>query len=107
MIEVKVPKEIRKYKEKILGGFSLRQLFFLIITGSIVIPIYLYLKNYLGDDITGYVIMIIAVPLLLAGFYEKDGLTFEKYIGYFIRFNFFEGQKRKYIVENNFIEEDM
>ncbi len=107
MIEVKVPKEIRKYKEKILGGFSLRQLFALIVTGAIVIPIYIYLKEYLGDDMTGYIIMITAIPMLLIGFYEKDGLTFEKCIGYFLRFNFLENQKRKYIVENIFIEEEM
>ncbi len=107
MIEVKVPKEIRTYKEKILGGFSLRQLLSLIVTGSIVIPVYIYLKEYLGDDMTGYIIMIIAIPMLLVGFYEKDGLTFEKYIGYFLRFNFLEDQKRKYIVEKIVIEEEL
>ena len=107
MIEVKVPKEIRTYKERILGGFSLRQLLSLIVTGSIVIPVYIYLKEYLGDDMTGYIIMIIAIPMLLVGFYEKDGLTLEKYIGYFLRFNFLEDQKRKYIVEKIVIEEEL
>jgi len=106
MIEVKVPKEIRKYKEKILGGFSLRQICALVATTAIVSPIYIYIKKYIGDDATGYLIMIISLPILLTGFYERDGLPFEKYIIYFLKFNFLEDQKRKYVVEN-FMEEEI
>lgn len=106
MIEVKIPKEIRKYKEKIIGGFSIRQLLAFLVTGAIVSPIYIYLRKYIGDDITGYLIMIIAAPILLVGFYEKDGLPFEKYVIYFLNYTFLVSQKRKYIVENVLPEED-
>lgn len=105
MIERKIHKDVRKYKEKIVGGLTLRQLIAVVITAIVVIPLYQILKMYLGENITSYVIMIVALPILLTGFYDKDGLNFEKYIKYFIEFHFITPQKRKYVVEN-IMEED-
>lgn len=106
MIEIKIPKEIRKYKEKVVGGLTLRQLIAVIITGSIVIPLYIFLKNIIGHQPTSYIVMFISIPFLLLGFYEKDGLKFEKYIVYFMKFYFLVPQKRKYLVEPIREEED-
>lgn len=104
MIEIKIPKDVRKYKEKVVGGFTLRELITLIVTALIDISIYIFLKDKIGKQFSSYLVMFISIPFLLLGFKEKDGLKFEKYVIYFLKFHFLTPQKRKYIVEN--IKED-
>lgn len=104
MIEIKIPKDVRKYKEKVVGGFTLRELITLIVTALIDISIYIFLKDKIGKQFASYLVMFISIPFLLLGFKEKDGLKFEKYVIYFLKFHFLTPQKRKYIVEN--IKED-
>lgn len=43
MIAVRIPEEIRKYKEKILFGLTARQLITTIIAFAICVPLYLSL----------------------------------------------------------------
>ena len=100
MIEVKVPGEVRKYKEKVLGPFTLRQVIAIGITLPIVIPLYIFLLDQAGQSIASYVIMFVGGPLLLIGFYEKNGQPFEKYLMQIIKFHFVLPSRRKYIVEN-------
>ena len=104
MIEIKVPKEVRAYKEKVIGPFTLRQIFSGLITFPLVIPLFLYLNNKVGQQVASYVCMAIGGPLLLAGFYEKNGMPFEKYLLTIFKFTFVIPQRRKYIVQN--IKED-
>lgn len=78
-IEVRVPEEIKDYKENIIAGLSVRQL----ICGGIAllcgIPTFLLLKN-INMDIATYATMLVVVPAFCVGFIKKDGYTFENYI---------------------------
>lgn len=106
MIEVKVPKEVRAYKEKIIGPFTLRQLVSGLIAFPIVIPLFIFLLDKFGQQIASYICMAVGGPLLLIGFYEKNGQPFEKYMKQILRFYFVLPQKRKYITQNITFEED-
>lgn len=106
MIEVKVPKEIRAYKEKIIGPFTLRQIVSGLITFPIVIPLFIYLLPKVGQQVASYISMALGGPLLLLGFYEKNGQPFEKYLIQIILFYFILPQNRKYSIQNIAVEED-
>lgn len=106
MIEIKVPKEVRAYKEKIIGPFTLRQIVSGLITFPIIIPLFMYLLPRVGQQVSSYISMAIGGPLLLIGFYEKNGQPFEKYLIQIILFYFVLPQKRKYLIQNIAVEED-
>lgn len=102
MIEIKIPKEIRDYKETLFLGLNLRQIICLVIVFSINVPLYLFIKPYIGDELASWVVMFTGVPLFLVGFIKFDGMPFEQYFKIMIRFNFIVPRKRKFKVENIF-----
>lgn len=79
-IEVRVPKEITEYKEKILFGLSIRQL---ICFGSAItlgIGSYYFISKYINQNLASYIVILETIPLFALGFFKKDGFTFEKYV---------------------------
>lgn len=96
-IEVRVPEEIKDYKENIIAGLSVRQL----ICGGIAllcgIPTFLLLKN-VNMDIATYATMLVVVPAFCVGFIKKDGYTFENYIKIRMR-SYFVKNRRIYETE--------
>lgn len=99
-IEVRIPKEITEYKEKILFGLSIRQLICFSSAILLCVGTYILLVNFLGlsKDIVSYIVIIEAMPLLAAGFIKKNGLTFEKYAKLFLKHKF-GTKKRTYKTE--------
>lgn len=100
MIEIKIPKEIRDYKEVIFAGLTLRQIICLSIAFLINVPLYLYTKPYIGDELASWLVIFTGVPIFLIGFIKFDGMSFEKYFKIMLRFNFLVPRKRKYKTEN-------
>jgi len=86
-IEVRIPKEITEYQEKIIFGMSVRQLICLSSAVVLSIGTYILLTSVLGlsMNVASYVIVIESLPLMAIGFLRKNGLTFEKYAALFIR----------------------
>lgn len=100
MIEIRVPKEIRAYKEKIFFGMNLRQLICSIITLSINVPMYWYGRKYIGDEAISWIVIITAMPLFCIGFFSYNGMNFEQFIVAFMQSEFLYPQKRKYESED-------
>lgn len=84
-LEVRVPKEITEYKEKILFGLSIRQLFSFIIALLIGFSAYFIFFKFFGKDVASYVVILITMPIFGFGFFRKDGFPFEKYIFIILR----------------------
>ena len=80
MIEIKVPKEITEYKEKFLFGLTIRQCVSAVVALAICVPLYIFGKDYLGDDLVGWLVILIAVPIFGFGFFKYDGMPFEIFI---------------------------
>lgn len=97
MIEVRIPKEITEYKEKVIFGLSIRQLIFFTLTIILSLFSYFILTKKLGlsMDSASYVIILESLPLLAIGFIKINGFTFEKYAVLVIRHKL-GTQKRKY-----------
>lgn len=102
MIEVKIPKEIRNYKEKLFFGLNLRQILCTIIALGINIPLYFALKEYLSADLVSWIIIGIALPIFLIGYFNYNGMPFEQFVACIFRFMFLTPQRRKYKTDNLF-----
>lgn len=96
MIEIKIPKEITDYKEKFLFGLTVRQLVSAVVALAICVPLFILGKDYLGEDIVGWIIILVAIPVFAFGFFKYDGMPFEKFLAILYRQKWVEPQKRKY-----------
>ena len=78
-IEVRVPEEIKDYKESIIAGLSIRQLACGAFAFGCGVPTFLLLRN-INMDLATYATMAAVAPAFCVGFIKKNGYTFEKYI---------------------------
>lgn len=83
-IEPRIHDEIKDYQEKFYN-FTLRQWIFGILIIITTVPIYLLLSPKLGSDITGWIVIIIAIPIGFFGFIPIQGLKAEKIIFFWKR----------------------
>lgn len=100
MIDIRIPKEIRNYKEKIYAGLNLRQLICVGLAICINVPLYWYGRKILGDDLASWLVMVTAVPLMSIGFIKYNGMSFEELLIAILNFELLTPQKRKYRVKN-------
>ena len=99
-IVVRIPKEIKEYKEKLILGLNVRQLASSIVALGVVVPFYIFGRKYVNDEIISWLSIIIALPVVGFGFFKYNGMTFEQFALAFIRFEFLLPAKRKYKTSN-------
>ena len=100
MIEVRIPKEIRKYKEKLFFGLTLRQSICTAIGLITSIPVYIVVSQRMGEDFASWVVIFIGMPLFLLGYFNYNGLNFEQFIVAYLQSEVIYPKKRKYKTEN-------
>ena len=83
-IEPRIHDEIKDYKEKFYN-FTLRQWIFGILILLATVPLYLFLSPKIGSDLSGWIVIIVAIPIAFFGFIPIQGLNAEKIIFYCIR----------------------
>lgn len=66
-------------------GFTARQWIFGILTALIVVPTYIYGKDYIGEDLASWIVIIVAIPIVFIGFVPIQGLKAEKILPYWWR----------------------
>ena len=94
MAYVPVPKDLDKIKTKVAFNLTKRQLIGFAVAALIGIPVYLTVKKYLPNDISLIFLLIFTFPVFYITFFDKDGLTFEKYFKFFYLHKFYQPQKR-------------
>lgn len=102
MIEIRIPKEIRTYKEKLFFGLNLRQLIWTIIAIIINVPLYWFGREYVGADTASWIVILIAMPLFMIGYFNYNGMTFEQFLKSVIQQEIIYPQRRKYMTVNMF-----
>lgn len=102
MITVRIPKEIRAYKEKLVFGLTARQLIATGIAVVICVPLYIYGRAYINEELLSWIVMGIALPCAGIGFVTKNGMPFEKYIGAIIKQQLVYPQKTSFKTKNFF-----
>ncbi len=103
MIEIRIPKEIKNYREKLFFGLTLCQCICAGVALLICVPLYIFGNKFLPQEAVSWLVLIIAAPLMLAGFFRYNDMTFEQFaVEYF--FHNFTPQKRLYSYEPPFME---
>ena len=76
-MEVKIPREVRNYKESIFLGLSMRQFFCSAVAVGIAVLAYFGLRESLGNEGVSWVCILIALPVALIGFVTYHEMTLE------------------------------
>jgi len=96
LIEVRIPKEIREYKEKLFFGLNIRQTVTTALALAICVPLYIMGQKYINKEILSWLVIAIAAPLILIGYFNFNQMPFEKFIVTWFNMNF-NPQKRKFV----------
>lgn len=102
MIELEVPKDIRKYEAKLFGPFTTRQLICFVAACIIAFVVYKSAILLMPQDICIFFTLIIIAPLLLCGWVKVYGMPFEKFAKVAFTTTFVSPKVRKYVTENAF-----
>lgn len=103
MIEIRIPKEIKNYREKLFFGLTLRQCICAGAALLICVPLYIFGNRFLPQEAVSWAVVIIAAPLMLAGFFRYNDMNFEQFAVEYIAHHF-HPQKRIYEYEPIFME---
>ena len=103
MIEIRIPKEIKNYREKLFFGLTLRQCICAGAALLICVPLYIFGNKFLPQEAVSWVVVLIAVPLMFAGFFRYNDMQFEQF-AVEIFYYYFTPQKRVYSYETIFME---
>ena len=103
MIEIRIPKEIKNYREKLFFGLTLRQCICAGIALLICVPLYIWGHHFLPQEAISWIVVFIAVPLMLTGFFRYNDMAFEQFALEVIHFYAYP-QKRVYSYEPPFME---
>jgi len=103
-IEVRIPKEIKEYKEKIIFGLSFRQLISVFVGGVICLGTYFLIKPIVGTDLASDIIIFEALPIFAFGFIKVRSFNFETYAKIFLKHKL-TNNKRTY--ENKIYRENL
>lgn len=101
MAYVEVPKDLGEVKTKIIFGLTSRQLVHLLAGGLLGIGTYLIARNKLGDSAASLLLMIVSGPVIVSGFYSKDGKTLMQYLKMILQDNL-TPRKRIYQTNNKY-----
>lgn len=103
LIEIRIPKEIKNYREKLFFGLTLRQCICAGTALLICVPLYIFGNKILPQEAVSWVVILVAVPLMLVGFFRYNDMMFEQFAVEFM-FHNFTPQKRIYSFEPPFME---
>ena len=103
-VEIKVNKDFRSHKEAIFFGLSLRQLVCCALALGAALGVYFGLHDILGDETTSWLCILAAAPIGVAGFFQYNGMTFEKYVWQVVKTCFLCAGPRKWKSENYLYE---
>lgn len=77
-MEVKVNREIRDYSESVFFGMSLRQCAFAGAACAAAVGVFFAAEPVLGLEVTSWLCILAAVPLVALGFLKWHGMTAEQ-----------------------------
>lgn len=96
MTFVPIPKDLTDVKTKIMFNLTGRQLVNFVIAGAIAIPTFIFSKDYIGNELSVMLVMILTSPFIFFAFFEKDGLSGIQYLKNIIDFKYKKSPIRIY-----------
>ena len=84
-MEVKIPKEIRKYTESIFMGMNLKQCVICGIAIALAVPIFIILRPKIGLEPASWICLVIVAPIGATAFVKIQNLPLLEYVIAFIK----------------------
>lgn len=79
-MEIKIPKEIREYRESIFFGLTTRQFICSLLALGVAVGVYFLLQPYVGTEEIGWMCILAAAPFAACGFFRYHGMTAEQFL---------------------------
>jgi len=89
MLEVKIPKEIKDYKSKLVYGLTVRQVVAIICALLVGVPLGVFGARYIPQDYLLWLVILSVTPIILWGFITYKGMRFEEYAKVLYKFFMF------------------
>lgn len=70
MIEIRIAKEIKDYREKLFFNLTLRQTICSVLAILINVPLYILGKEYISQEILSWIIIFISLPIFFIGYFN-------------------------------------
>lgn len=99
MIEIEIPQDIRKYKTKLVGPFTGRNIIGLVI-GLALGGLAMTLCKALPGDMKYFIMLVAALPGICIGWISFHSIPFERFVGIFIKNTFLMPKVLKYQTKN-------
>ena len=99
-VEVEMTDDIRKYEPKTFGPFTTRQTVCLFIALAYSIPVGLFVPTSIDNKIL--IIIVVALPTIMAGYLKMDGANFEVLVLRLLYFKILAPGRRRYKSYNTF-----
>ena len=95
-VNVKVPSDLTRVKEKVAFGLTKRQIICFSLAALIGLPVFFLVKKLKVDiSVPTFSMMAVMMPLFFVAMYEKNGDTLELIIQRFLEFKFGKNQETK------------
>lgn len=91
---------MRKHKETIFFGLSLRQFLCAVLSLVVAAGVFLLTRQLVGKELASWLCILSAAPVALAGFFSYNGFTLEEFIWAVIRSELLCAGPRKFIARN-------
>ena len=104
-MEIKINKEIRTYRETIFFGLSLRQFICSVLAVGAAVALYFCLHGILDQETVSWVCIVGAAPIAVAGFFQYNGMTLEKFIWAWFKSSILMTGHRVWKAENYYLTE--
>ncbi|MCL1824130.1 MAG: PrgI family protein [Oscillospiraceae bacterium] len=104
MITIRIPKDIREYREKIVFGLTIRQLICGFLALGIAVPLYYFGSKYIHQELISWIVILTVVPICAIGFVKIHKMPFEKYLVHLFYQLFLIPVNRVFKSENDYRE---
>lgn len=100
MAYVPVPKDLSRIKSKVMFNLTKRQLICFGSGALVGVPLFFLLKTPLGNSTAAMCMILVMLPFMLLGMYEKNGQPLEKVMRNIITVCFLRPKERPYRTNN-------
>ena len=101
MIDKKIPRDISKYKAKLMLGLTTRQVVLFAPGAALALLTYFLTRDYLGD-MSIFLGLIVATPFILFAAFRPLGLPLEQFIKSALLPMFLAPTNRRYEIQNTY-----
>ena len=104
ILEVKINREIRNYKESMFFGLSMRQFIFSVLAILVAVGLYFLLKPHFGTETVSWMCILGAAPFAALGFITYHGMTAEQFLWAWLRSELLEPKELRFEASNLYYE---